>query len=641
MSRALTWMRVINILVLLWALPDFPLFVLVVVLAVVLLLFAPGVRLLQSLTTSDPRTLAIFAFSVLFAKLTQTPGFIALIAALIPALALIYFLALTETAQGYEKATAKTILRMSSLSLPVALILFLVFPKISTNFSGGGAISRVAATGFSGELNPGEFEQITLDATPVLRAKLSSQIDSNQLYWRGQVLERPAGFGWRSRSLGERSDVQFSGEPIEVQWVQEPGEGTMAFVLEWSSNVTSGDLGVLSQHGQFLIPDQQGQRLEMRGKFWPNAHLVRNDLRPPFLDVGKEATEKMRGTVKHILGDARSAEQKVVRILNYFAENEFKYSLEPGSLKTLSSFLAAKKGFCEHYASATALFLRMAGVPANVVVGYQGGVYNDFGDYWTISNQDAHAWVEYLDERNHWRRVDPTSVVAPERAQLGGRFFRELLGSKSALEIQKVWARFRGESKGLGRWLLALESFADYVRYRWNHLVMVTDVRKRFEFLGNFKELGINPDIAQGLAALFLALFAGGLLRRLFLNPAEKAADFEIVEKYKKLIQPFEVAVPRAPQETPREYSERVIRHLKAHDDRAAPTAPPPSRVGDTLSRKLFSQKGPKAPSSLDTDILRLRNITAEYEAARFGGDAEAADRLRRISESIRKPYFR
>jgi hypothetical protein len=60
--------------------------------------------------------------------------------------------------------------------------------------------------------------------------------------------------------------------------------------------------------------------------------------------------------------------------------------------------------------------MRLAGIPARVVVGYLGGEYNDLGHFVLVRQADAHAWCEVWLPENGWTRVDPTSVVAPGRS---------------------------------------------------------------------------------------------------------------------------------------------------------------------------------------------------------------------------------
>jgi hypothetical protein len=84
--------------------------------------------------------------------------------------------------------------------------------------------------------------------------------------------------------------------------------------------------------------------------------------------------------------------------------------------------------------------LRAAGIPANVIVGYQGGSWNPFGNYYLVRKSDAHAWVEAEIEPGLWRRYDPTRKV-PEAQQFFTR--RSTAQNISQSEgWQGEWARF-------------------------------------------------------------------------------------------------------------------------------------------------------------------------------------------------------
>jgi hypothetical protein len=75
--------------------------------------------------------------------------------------------------------------------------------------------------------------------------------------------------------------------------------------------------------------------------------------------------------------------------------------------------------------------MRLAGIPARVVVGYLGGEYNDLGHFVLVRQADAHAWCEVWLPGSGWTRVDPTTAVAPGRASLDLISFLER-GSASA-----------------------------------------------------------------------------------------------------------------------------------------------------------------------------------------------------------------
>jgi len=91
----------------------------------------------------------------------------------------------------------------------------------------------------------------------------------------------------------------------------------------------------------------------------------------------------------------------------------------PRSAYPLESFLfATKLGYCQQFAGAMALLLRMGGVPARVAVGFTPGRYDSPTKRWLVSDVDAHAWVEAWFPGYGWVRFDPTPPADPA---LGGR----------------------------------------------------------------------------------------------------------------------------------------------------------------------------------------------------------------------------
>lgn len=73
-------------------------------------------------------------------------------------------------------------------------------------------------------------------------------------------------------------------------------------------------------------------------------------------------------------------------------------------------------GYCIHFASAAAVLLRAANVPARYVTGYMVEV--EAGVRTVVSEETAHAWVEYLDPDNGWTILEATpSSETPETPQ--------------------------------------------------------------------------------------------------------------------------------------------------------------------------------------------------------------------------------
>ena len=118
---------------------------------------------------------------------------------------------------------------------------------------------------------------------------------------------------------------------------------------------------------------------------------------------------------------AHPDERDYVRsVLSMLHDQAFFYTLTPPRLgeNSVDDFLFdSRRGFCGHYASAFAVMMRAAGIPARVVTGYLGGMENPYGHYWVIRQSDAHAWVEVWIAGIGWSRIDPTAAIASNRMQ--------------------------------------------------------------------------------------------------------------------------------------------------------------------------------------------------------------------------------
>ena len=72
-----------------------------------------------------------------------------------------------------------------------------------------------------------------------------------------------------------------------------------------------------------------------------------------------------------------------------------------------------RRGYCQQFAGAMALMLRFLGIPARVAAGFTSGSYRN--GTWTVTDRNAHTWVEVWFPKYGWLSFDPT----PGRGELG------------------------------------------------------------------------------------------------------------------------------------------------------------------------------------------------------------------------------
>lgn len=106
---------------------------------------------------------------------------------------------------------------------------------------------------------------------------------------------------------------------------------------------------------------------------------------------------------------------KARALSDYFTDttNGFTYSLSTqagDSGSDLVDFLTNKRGFCQQYAAAMGIMLRMAGLPARVVLGYTHPVPDRSGSF-NVTTNNAHSWVEAYFGGLGWVPFDPTPLV--------------------------------------------------------------------------------------------------------------------------------------------------------------------------------------------------------------------------------------
>lgn len=135
--------------------------------------------------------------------------------------------------------------------------------------------------------------------------------------------------------------------------------------------------------------------------------------------------EGSRAGLEELVGEILSDEQSATSIANAIAayvKDSAYYSLDTAEMPEGEEdfalwFLAdSETGYCVHFATATTVLLRAAGVESRYVTGYSA--YAIAGQVTTVTAQQAHAWVEYYEPRlGIWIPLEPTPPDLGDPAQ--------------------------------------------------------------------------------------------------------------------------------------------------------------------------------------------------------------------------------
>lgn len=437
-----------------------------------LLVVMVALKFLEAHTQRDQLVLMIIAYFLVFASLLYQRG-------MLTGLYLLGFVWITTVGLlqlGRRGAllpswpTAKLAGRLLLQSVPIMVVLFLLFPRLPGPLWAIPGDTSSGASGLSEEMSPGDITDLGLSDEVAFRAEfLTGPPAASDLYWRGPVLSNFNGRSW-TREPGMRRRVsdslEFLGESTEYRVMLEPHGRRWAFALDmpeqWSGrrDVVMGSDYQLRVFFADAVENRIDYRVTSYTSYRAMEPLTANE-QAQFRRLPEDSNPRTRALAASWLADDPTADQIIERALDVFRGDDFFYTLTPPALgrHTADEFIfETREGFCEHYASAFTIMMRAAGLPARVVTGYQGGELNAIGEYYIIRQSDAHAWTEVWLEDRGWVRVDPILAVAPERIALGS--------TRGAL--QRAGA---GEARGWA--LLRTAVFAwDTLNTYWNDWVI-------------------------------------------------------------------------------------------------------------------------------------------------------------------------
>lgn len=469
-------------------------------------------------------------------------------------------------------------------SIPVMLVLFILMPRLGQLWA-VPSLKGVGKTGFSDSMSPGDFSNLIQSDDIVFRVSFSgSRLPlPRERYWRGLVFDDFDGYRWQ-RFGANWSPVTMGAEAStdpHPQWQLQGRDDSGKAVP-----VAEGQGGYY-QYSVFMEPHSyqwlftlmaplEAYSPEYRTRFTSQYLLVSDApvttrtqyevvsiptyVATPVLDTSElrrnlslptQGNERARELARQWQAEGLSPQQLVDRALQYYRQS-FTYTLQPPRLgeNSVDDFLfETRRGFCEHFASSFTFLMRAAGIPARVVVGYQGGEYKSANNYLIVRQSDAHAWAEVWLEGEGWTRVDPTSAVSPLRIE---RALYEAVDEEEAALVGGALMRL-----GALSWLATARYHLEEWDYLWQTRVLGYDSERQDGLLTRL--LGGND---PWRVAVFFVSATGTLMLIYFvvnLVTTRRQPEPKELRLLRRLLRRLEARDgPRRPGETPRDYCFRI-----------------------------------------------------------------------------------
>lgn len=272
------------------------------------------------------------------------------------ALALAGLLAL-EVGSGLSwPAVLRRSLAVLLAALPVALVLFLLVPRIepiwqTPNLRGAGAS---AVTGLNSELDPGSISNLADNTGPAARVSFSNgQLpEPAERYWRVLVHEQFDGQRWKQLELPSNrlaaptpaaSNPESNPESnmSSQVWLVEPSP-VNALPWDGSGRANPNQLRVnRSGELQLLQASRERQAYLVRGTGSPQPWQQRQPS-PADLELPAGSNPQLEA-LGASWGDLATPEQRLAAARQWFTQQDFRYSRTPGTQRDLDVFLFERR----------------------------------------------------------------------------------------------------------------------------------------------------------------------------------------------------------------------------------------------------------------------------------------------------------
>ncbi|MHA3051346.1 transglutaminase family protein [Acinetobacter sp. ANC 4640] len=375
-------------------------------------------------------------------------------------------------------------------AVPFFIILFLFFPRLPPLWYIPLPDQNKAVTGVSDTLSLGDIAELSQSNALAFRIVLpvASLPPRSELYWRAMVLDHFDGQKWQSSEINQQwqaAEQQQLTQIKHLNYTYLQADPKQRWVMGLEHSVPATQRYVLRQDGSIVSrrPVQSTQPIALT---WVSASLPDTPLPEYVRQINLQLPEtdpRSKALAQQLYQESEQQPERYIQnVLNWYRQNKFSYSLSPGILQgnRVDQFLfQTRVGFCEHFASSFVVLMRAAGLPARVVVGYQGGQPAPDDQSWEVRQLDAHTWTEVW-MNQHWQRIDPTALIAPQRISDGMQNYlteSRQQNTSALLSTQRI------------SWMNQLRVWNDYASYQWQSKVVGYDVEQQRSWL---KSWGVN-----------------------------------------------------------------------------------------------------------------------------------------------------
>ncbi|MCP4325262.1 MAG: DUF3488 domain-containing transglutaminase family protein [Alteromonadales bacterium] len=418
-------------------------------------------------------------------------------------------------AQQYlNRAFITLVIKSSMLSLPLAILLFVVMPRLPSLWK--MPIQKQATTGLSDSVSPGEIAKLSRSSALAFRVTFEGEVaPENERYWRAMTLDNFDGKTW-SQS-----------EPLKKQELMAKRGGGRSFYLtnKQTSPKSRYEL-IIEPHYNYWVPvldyastpkglvslsdySLRSEKPIVTRKAFNVSQMVRvkssklsKAQREQYTQLPNGGNNRTDDWIAENLTNGFSNENILSQLLNGFSQT-FRYTLQPPLLgeSQVDDFLFnSQAGFCVHYASSYLYVARRLGIPARMVTGYLGGEWQASEQFFTVRQYDAHAWVEIW-IKGHWLRIDPTSYVAPERVESG---LEASLTDGNEFLADEYFSLQKWQSVELLNLLRGRLAQLDYL---WARYVVNFDNHKQLKLMQRWLDFVPWLNIAYAVMLLMITIF--------------------------------------------------------------------------------------------------------------------------------------